>query len=115
MLDQVEGNLMFFTGKRDLQCTINMNSVHDHLDKSVSEALIWLHCFTGSDSMSALYGRGKLKAFKLMLSEVKFQNAFRELGSSFTLSNTLFSTLEQFVCRLYGQQNVEHVLKPSKI
>ncbi len=48
---KVNGKLLFFTGKGDLQRTIDITNIAEHLGSEVSEALIGLHVFTGCDCL----------------------------------------------------------------
>ena len=65
--------------------------------------------FSGCDSTSAFHGKGKVRPFTLVKESEAFQNYFIELGDQFTLSDHLASSLEEFVCSLYGQpgENVD--------
>ena len=58
--------VLFHTGRGTNVRTIDVTSIKDHLGADVSSALIGLHCLTGCDSVSAFYGKGKIKALKLM-------------------------------------------------
>ena len=74
-------------------------------------SLIGLHTFTGCDSTSAFYGKGKKKAFDIVEKEPKFQRVFTTVGSDFTLVDGLEESLEEFVCHLYGHpgNDVNHL------
>ena len=107
---QLEGaKLYFHTGKQDKERTLDMNAIQCHLGDDISDATVGLHTFTGCDAVSALYGRGKTKPFSLMSKTPKFTKAFQELGKSFTLTDDLISTLEDFVCKLYGMNKISTV------
>ncbi|XP_030848031.1 uncharacterized protein LOC115918836 [Strongylocentrotus purpuratus] len=107
---QLEGSKLYFhTGKQDKERTINLNAIQCHLGDQISDAIVGLHPFTGCDSVSALYGRGKTKPFTLMSQTTKFIKAFQELGKAFTLTDDLVSTLEEFVCKLYGMKEISKV------
>ena len=79
------------------------------LGSRVCNALIILHTFTGCDSTSAFYGKGKRTAFSLLLGNESFIDAFGELGCSFLLSDNITKALERFVFCLYGQSNAQTV------
>ena len=72
-------------------------------------SLIGMHAFTGCDSVSALAGKGKSRALKLLMANSDYIAAFSNLGNTWLVSADLLSKLEEFVCSLYGKrlQNVD--------
>eukprot|EP00058_Branchiostoma_floridae_P019404 XP_002604894.1 hypothetical protein BRAFLDRAFT_77273 [Branchiostoma floridae] len=82
---------------------IAIDQLGDTLGEEVCKALVGLHAFTGCDTVSAFSGRGKLGAFKLMLRNAEYQDAFQQLGESWTVSpdDTLFKRIERFTCQMY--------------
>ena len=72
-------------------------------------SLIGMHAFTGCDSISALAGKGKSRALKLLMANSDYVAAFSNLGNTWLVSADLLSKLEEFVCALYGKrlQNVD--------
>ena len=107
--------LYFHTGRGGNVRTIHLHAIKQHLGDSVSNALIGLHCFTSCDSISAFYGKGKTKPFKLVLQNPRFCSAFHLLGESFTVSEEMVTALEAFVCSLYGQQDCNHASQQSPL
>lgn len=103
LCDVINGNVLFHTGRGDHLRTIDVQAVRNGIGTSVADALIGLHCFTGCDSVSSFYGKGKVKALKLVSAEGDYQTAFKQLGGSFEVSPELCAELEKFVCALYGQ------------
>ena len=89
--------------------TIHVQSIKQHLGDAVTNALIGLHCFTGCDSVSAFYGKGKVKPFKLVQQDPVFCSAFQLLGETFAVSEDTIATIEAFVCSLYGQKDCSKV------
>ena len=75
----------------------------------IAHTLPGLHAFTGCDIVSAFAGKGKLTALKIVKDSPKFQRAFTLLGERFDVTNELLTTLEEFVCRLYGSKTVKTV------
>ena len=55
-------NLFFFTGVGNRTRIIYLQAIIVSLGPQLSEALIGFHTFTGCDSTSAFYGKGKKKA-----------------------------------------------------
>ena len=92
--------LYFHTEKGENVRTIHLHAIKQHLGDAVTNALIGLHCFTGCDSISAFYGKGKTKPFKLVRQNPRFGSAFQLLGESFTVSEEMVTALEAFVCSL---------------
>ncbi len=68
-----------------------------------------MHAFTGCDSISALAGKGKRRALKLLMVNSDYVAAFSSLGNTWLVSADLLRKLEEFVCALYGKrlQNVD--------
>lgn len=64
-------------------------------------ALLGLHPWTGCDTVSALAGQGKMKALKILMRSPKFRNVFASLGTSWSLSDDAFNTIQEFTCQLY--------------
>ena len=64
---------------------------------------------SGSDSTSAFLGKGKVRAFKVARSSVKFTEAFATLGEDLRIPEHTVQLLEQYVCSLYGQEKANSV------
>ena len=86
-----------------------MKAIYDSIGDDVSQALIGLHCFTGCDSVSAFYGKGKKKALNLILKNPELCSALKDLGERFDIHPDMMEALETFVCKLYGQHNITTV------
>ena len=99
----VSAHLYFVTGVKNKARIIDLTAITFSLGMRVSNAMIGLHTFTGCDSTSAFYGRGKRKALSIMRASEDFTNAFIELGDEFSPSDSLIDQLQVFVCCLYGQ------------
>lgn len=87
---------------------VNVSDVSQQLGKSVSDALIGLHCFTGCDSVSAFRGKGKVKAFQMMLESSAYQELFKSIGRDWSLDGVM-PDLEKFICELYGKKDESSV------
>lgn len=105
----ITAHLYFHTGKGANLRTLDIQAIHTTLGDDFSKSLIGLHCFTGCDSVSAFYGKGKKKAFNLLLKDKSLCIAFKELGEQFELKTEMMALLEKFVCNLYGQTGVAEV------
>ena len=78
----------------------------DTIDKSkLFKSLLGYHCFTGSDSISAFCGKGKIKALSVSCKDKSFIQAFYNLGQTNELSEETILSLERFVCNLYGKSS----------
>ena len=97
----------FLTGTKDKVRIIDLQKVTAALDSKLCVSLIGLHVFTGCDTTSAFYGRGKKKALDIASKNPEFLDAFCALGSSFSLSQSTVALLESFVCKLYGQTSAD--------
>lgn len=105
----INAKLFFNTGRGSNLRTISFASLSQNISSEVCGALIGLHCFTGCDSTSAFYGKGKKKALKLLLSNKEFCATFKRLGEDFEVTADLRAQLELFTCMLYGQSNTQSV------
>ena len=101
--NRIGTTLLLHTGRGNNKRVLNLTNVHNYLGAEVSDALIGLHCFTGCDSVSAFYGKGKSKAIKLMMGDSDVQKVFKQIGSSFEVSEEVIKAIERFVCKLYDQ------------
>lgn len=75
------------------------------------KALIGFHSFTGCDTISAFYGKGKGTPFKLMSTVAHYVKSFKTLGEEWTVTEPLNASLEQFVCQMYGGKETNDVNK----
>ena len=64
-----------------------------------------MHALTGCNSVSAFSGKGKGKAFKLMMKKERYVKALVNLGSSWELSDEPSKNTEEFVGELYGNKS----------
>ena len=71
--------------------------------ENVCRALTGFHAFSGCDSVSALSGKGKSKAFGVLNRSVEFSEGLSRLGENFKeVGEELSKTLERFLCAIYG-------------
>ena len=82
-----------------------------NIESELLQALIGFHSFTGNDYVSSFFRKGKDLCWRLLEKQSKFQNAFATLGSSWHLSDETWTSLEEYVCCLYGVRgkNVDSV------
>ncbi len=68
----------------------------------VCRALIGMHAYIGCDIVSALAGKGKAIALKLLTINREIQDIFLQLGQMWDLSRELMGILQAFTCILYA-------------
>ena len=92
---------------------INIKSVRDQIAKDLPpgrslqdflKSLTGLHWLTGCGTVSAFAGKGKSKAFKMLMKNGKYVTAVMNIGIAWNVSSELFSAIEEFVCDLYGKK-----------
>ena len=71
----------------------------------VCSSLIGMHAYTGCDTVSALAGKGKASALKLLTINREIQDTFLQLGQMWNLSRELMDRLEAFKCCLYAPKS----------
>ena len=71
MFSQTIPKLYFQTGKRNLQRIISIDLMAEVLGTDICKSLIGLHVYSGFDSTSPFYGKGKKKAYDVMKSDPK--------------------------------------------
>ena len=59
------------------------------------KCLIGMHAFTGCDTVSAVAGRGKITALRLVKQQTSYQEMFKQLGMEWVLSDMLFQNLKR--------------------
>ncbi|KAF1383684.1 hypothetical protein PFLUV_G00134400 [Perca fluviatilis] len=105
----IGAHLYFQTGKGGNSRTVEVQKIHNQLGAIVCDALIGLHCFTGCDTVSSLYGIGKVKAMKALLSNQEHCNTFQRIDTTFTVTPDLYEAVEAFTCELYDVKDVKSV------
>ena len=65
--------------------------------------------FSGCDSVSSFYGKGKKKVLQTAAKKEEHLDAFTELGQKFPPSRDLIQKIKCFVCHLYGNESVTSV------
>ena len=103
-------DLLVKTGVKDKTRIISINrlintmeSKYDLVDiNAATDAMIGFHAFTGCDSISAFWRKGKVRPLDLMLKNPDFIASFVEVGSSWDVSENLYKQMESFVCAMYG-------------
>ena len=94
--------LFIKSGTRTRTKVINVSKVASSLGADVGKAVIGMHAFTGCDTVSALAGRGKAQALKLIKSNKEIQETFAQLGEQWNVQPSLLERLEIATCKLYS-------------
>ena len=67
----------------------------------IIQSIIGFHVFTGFDTTSAFWRKGKVRPLHLMLQNPEFMMTFAELGNNWEIDEiSLLSKLEVFVCAM---------------
>ena len=94
---------------------IDVNQAYRTLGPNVRLALLAFHAFTGCDYLAAFCRKGKVRPFRLLLSSPDVVQVFANMCCIISdhpaISDDDFITLQNFVCKLYGQPNVFSVNK----
>ena len=98
-------NLWIKFGKGKNQSYLPAHTIADSLlDKAI--ALRGFHSFTGCDTTSAFYGKGKRSAYAVWKSFEDATSAFLDISTpSAGLSQATYATLERFVILLYDKNS----------
>ena len=84
------------------------------LSHDQKQALLGVHAFTGNDYVSSFMRKGKKACWNLVKENQEFLTAFNETGSEVRASESLISSLERFVCWLYGEKRLTSVKEVRK-
>ena len=103
--DKIGVSLFQKCGTRTRTRLVDIVKVAASVGVYVCRALIGMHAYTGCDTVSALAGKGKASALKLLTINREIQNTFLQLGQMWDLSRELMDILEAFTCRLYAPKS----------
>ena len=106
----IDSNILVKTGVKNNARIISIERIRGKLVKhfslknisSATDAIIGLHAFAGCDTVSALWGKGKVRPLKLLLTNGQYIFPCALLGNEWTVSENLMKVLEKFVCAVYG-------------
>ena len=103
--------LFIKTGVKDKNKIISISRIVDKLkgtygfqeSEIVIQLTIRFHTFTGCDTISAFWRKGKTHLLHLMLKNPEFMMTFAELGNNWEIDEILLlSKIEVFVCAMYA-------------
>ena len=84
---------------------IDITKLMNAIGKDMCQALLGMHAFTGCDTVSAFFGTGKAKALKIVQTDNRYRETFKQLGKEWVISEHTLKQLESFTCVLYDQIN----------
>ena len=88
-------------------CYVAIHQVVQSIGKPRAMAMPAYHAFTGCDTTSTFFGRGKKTTHAIWMKYLVFDSAFLEMSSDNLGEKDLqrlFITLQKFVCLLYGSE-----------
>ncbi|XP_028417356.1 uncharacterized protein LOC114541753 [Dendronephthya gigantea] len=106
---EIDANIYFETGVGSARRIISLSNVRESLGHEWCSSLIGLHAFTGCDTTSAFYGKGKVSVLKVAKAREEYSHTFSNLGTELNPSEDLFTQLYHFVCHLYGYQGYSDI------
>ena len=84
---------------------LDIRNLTNAIGRDMCQALLGMHAFTGCDTVSAFFGKGKAKALRILQTDSNYRDTFKKLGQEWILSEDNFKQLEAFTCVLYDNIN----------
>ena len=82
--------------------SIPLGPLYEAGGEELVKALPGFHAFSGCDQISTISGKSKVSCWKkLKKAERSVLDAFSSLGTTDTIPDDIYMTLERFVCQLY--------------
>ena len=103
---EIGASLFMKSGTRARTKVIDITKVAASLGSEVCKGVLGMHAFTGCDTVSALAGRGKAQALKILTKNTRCREALTELGQEWDPTPELMDALEKFTCLLYSTNTV---------
>lgn len=94
-------NAYFATGRGKNQRLIHLNRIADAIGPEIARNLTAIHAFTGCDSTSSFYGKGKKSTYNVIKKE-NISDSFGQIGLSFDFSSSALPALQETVCKIYS-------------
>ena len=94
---------------------IAAHDISSKLKSQVPKALPFFHAFTGCDTMSSFYGKGKKTAMDTWKSFPEVTSAFLSLGNTPpVVDNSCMASLERFVVLLYDRASAQTAVNGAR-
>lgn len=100
--ERIQCNLYVEIGTKKKKRILAIAKIHASLGEGMSNAMPALHAVSGCDSTSAFFGVGKQKAYKIVKSSNRFQEALARMGDDFDLDENHFPAFQEMVAEFYG-------------
>jgi len=99
------------TGTGNNLIYLNLTKIHAALGESICQSLSGFHTITGCDYNPAFFRKGKLKPYKILKQNQKYQEAFMKFGNSELFENNneqqnVFNIIQEFICKVYNVGNI---------
>ena len=101
LVGEIEARLLFKTGTQHRTRFVDLSLLVRNLNFTV-KALPGFHAFTGCDSTSAFFGRGKKAGLQLLL-KPNYCETMVDIGTTYSVTDALLEHCEKFVCAMYGK------------
>ena len=88
---------------------INITNLVDNMDIELLDALPGLHALTGCDYTASFMNKGKVKTLDLLKTNMRFSEAVAKLGEDDEVAEEVESSIEAFICALYGKPKMTRV------
>lgn len=115
---QMSCELFVKTGVKDKTRIISISRIVQQLHSKynientteTTDAVLGFHAFTGCDTVSAFWRKGKRRPWSLMMTDSNFIALFAELGRNWELEEeSVIPRCESFVCAMYGSRTCKNV------
>ena len=85
---------------------IDISGLANRLTATICDALPGFHALTGCDYTASFMRKGKWKPFQIMKTNSRFTAAIAHLGDSDVIDPDVMATVEEYVCSVYGMNNL---------
>lgn len=107
---EINRAVLFDTGVGNKRRLLSVNDIANNKGDIV-KVLPAFHCFTGCDTTSAFVRRGKTSPLKILEKHPEYIPAFSALGQDHECCEDMLTSLEKYVCHMYGSQRYTQVNK----
>ena len=88
---------------------VNVSELAESLGSEYCSTLLGYYVFSGEDCTSAFKGKGKVTPLKKLQPNPRFQEAFRQLGTLWQVTDMIQEEMESFTCIMYGHGRLTSV------
>ena len=94
---------------------VNVTKMYKKLGDELSKSIPAFHALTGCDFNPAFSRRGKKGPFSVLQKKPEYQRALSTLGSSETISDETFASIEKFTCDIYPKNKSTSINEARRI